>query len=176
MRFNHSCRFTMLAGQHGALRVCGQTGLMVQNPFIFKPEFLQKTQVFVGDIKPCRAHCSSLAYVSKCGVSTGCPCGCLGGLQQPRDAAHPVCTQPACLACVARQDAEPVNHCVAAPLRFPVAAVSHEVTSAEFIWGILVIHGWRTTDTPAGTTDSEPSESLPVKSMYQSAAFLFHWL
>lgn len=51
--------------------------------------------------------------------------------------AHPVCALPACLpVCLpsaTRQDTEPVNHCVAAPLWFPVAAVSDEVTSVEFI-------------------------------------------
>lgn len=47
--------------------------------------------------------------------------------------AHPVCALPACLPSAARQDTEPVNHCVAAPLWFPVAAVSDEVTSVEFI-------------------------------------------
>lgn len=44
----------------------------------------------------------------------------------------PACL-PACLPSAARQDTEPVNHCVAAPLWFPVAAVSDEVTSVEFI-------------------------------------------
>lgn len=50
--------------------------------------------------------------------------------------AHPVCALPACLPVCPlqpRQDTEPVNHCVAAPLWFPVAAASDEVTSVEFI-------------------------------------------